>query len=163
MSNPLNEFLEEYGQPEKTAFDWGRAASGAGNAAISGAAVTGMSAVIGGGAVAATKIFNAATKARDFRNMMQYNPDLQEHHDRDPRMFNQMFTSLRSMNPAYSKDPLIAGTYMRQMVDSPMTAGGKLTETLGTRDKFPSTLGRAAEEGMGTAKGTFIESMKRRQ
>ena len=30
MSNPLNEFLEEYGQPEKTAFDWGRAASGAG-------------------------------------------------------------------------------------------------------------------------------------
>ena len=78
-------------------------------------------------------------------------------------MFNQMFTSLRSMNPAYSKDPLIAGTYMRQMVDSPMTAGGKLTETLGTRDKFPSTLGRAAEEGMGTAKGTFIESMKRRQ
>lgn len=160
--NPFEEFLEEYvPEPqEKTALNWGQMADTAGTAAVSGGTMALMGVGLTGVGLAASKIYGAATKARDFRNMMEYNPDLQEHHQRDPRMFNQMFTSLRNMNPAYSKDPLVAGTYMRQMSDNPLTAGGKLTEAVGSRDKFRSPFDPAIEAGMGTARGHFGEGMK---
>ena len=167
MSNPFEDFLEEYGPAEEKTAGFADSAKGFGrdfgSALGFGAATAGASGVIAGIGVAAGKIYNAATKARDFRNMMSFNPDLQEHHDRDPRMFNQMFTSLRNMNPSYSKDPLVAGTYMRQMVESPLTAGGKLTDAIGNRDAFRSPFSKAVEEGMSGAKERLKYQMKQEE
>lgn len=160
MSNPIEDFVEEFGQ-EKSAVDWAHASDRAGDAALTGLAVSAFGLGMHGMGVAASKIYDAATKARDFKNMMDFNQDLQEHHDRDPRMFNQMFTSLRTMNPHFSKDPVVAGTYMRRMVENPMTAGGILTESLSTRDKFRSPFESVADEGTGAARAQFIEGMKR--
>ena len=163
MSNPFEDFVSEYGQVEEKTAGFGSAVKGFGrdfgSALGYGAATAAATSAIAGVGVAAKKIYDAATKTRDFKNMMSFNPDLQEHHERDPRMFNQMFTSLRTMNPAYSKDPLIAGTYMRQMVDSPLSAGGKLTDALGTRDKFRGALDRSIEEGMGASRDRFKKIM----
>lgn len=160
MRNPIEDFVEEFGQ-EKTAIDWEHARETAGDAALSGLALSAFGMGMHGMGVAASKIYDAATKSRDFKSMMEFNQDLQEHHDRDPRMFNQMFTSLRTMNPHFSKDPVVAGTYMRRMVENPMTAGGILTESLNTRDKFRSPFEGVIEEGTGAARSQFLEGMKK--
>ena len=124
-------------------------------ALVGGMGAAAATATLGAGSMAAQKIWDAATKARDFRQMMAHNADLHEHHQRDPRTFNQLYTSLRTMNPTFAKDPIVAGTYMRQMVETPLNAGGILAQTIGTRDKFPSVLGRAADEGIGASRSYF--------
>lgn len=161
MGNPLEDFIEDFGQTKEAV--GARDVAGAfGNAAMTAGATAVIGGAIGGIGFAASKIYGAATKSRDFRKMMEYNPDLQEHHERDPKMFNQMFTSLRTMNPAYSRDPLVAGTYMRQMADSPLTAGGKLTDTLSTRDKFKNPADKILEGASAAGTGGFMETMKQK-
>lgn len=153
MTNPIEEFFEEYG--EKNAAGEGfrapvmKALHGMGSGALQGAGVMGAATAVGAAGLAVSKIYAAATKSRDFRNMLSYNPDLQEHHDRDPRMFNQMFTSLRTMNPGFSADPIVAGSYMRRMTENPLNAGGIAVESVSSRDKMPSMFGGAVERGMG--------------
>jgi hypothetical protein len=98
------------------------ALNAAAGAAGLGAAGAGVAAVSFG----AQKLYDAITKRRDFRLMLEHNPDLHEHLERDPKFFNQAYSSLRSVNPQFSKEPLIAGNYMRQMMDAPMSAGGKI-------------------------------------
>lgn len=73
----------------------------------------------------------AITKKRDFNKMMEHNSDLQEAYQENPTRFNAQFTSLRSMQPRFSGDPIVAGTYMRQMVASPATAGTAVVNALG--------------------------------
>lgn len=119
--NAIQGLPEHFGQ---------HAAAGAG-AAVAGAA-------IGGLGVAVSKLYDAATKSRDFRQMLATNPDLTDMHESNPKQFNQMFTSLRAMNPEFSKDPLVAGEYMRRMSADPNRAGGYLTEAVSHRDRFPS-------------------------
>lgn len=160
MSNAFESFLEEFGPKEKQAFGLQDLQKHVpmetiGKGLQQGLGAAAATAVVGGVGMAASKIFDAATKARDFHAMLELNPDLAEHQARDPRMFNQMFSSLRSMNPAFSKDPLVAGTYMRRMTESPQHAGGILTETVSSRDKFPSTLEHAFEEGVGATSAHF--------
>lgn len=132
MTNPAEEFLKE-----KRAFGMGGAASalkGAGRAL----APLGQSAVgaIGAGAGAAAfmglvggagKLYSAATKSRDFRNMLEANPDLREHQQQDPAGFNRLFTSLRSMAPEFSKEPMVAGHYMRQGMEGPVEGRGQVS------------------------------------
>jgi hypothetical protein len=163
VSNPFEEFLEEYGPQEKQAagVNFSNVAGHFGKSMLGGVGTAVAAGVIGGTGLAATKIYGAATKARDFKSMMSFNPDLQEHHERDPRMFNQMFTSLRTMNPGFSKDPLVAGTYMRRMVENPSTSGGILTESAGSRDKFHGPFDKAIEEGMSGARSSFNEGISR--
>jgi hypothetical protein len=107
-----------------------QAVIGAGASAAVGAGIAGVGA-------AAAHIHDAATKRRDFMRMMQMNPDLHDAHARDPKMFNQMYSSLRTFNPAFARDPIVAGTYLRRMAESPLVPGGILTEALSMRDKVP--------------------------
>lgn len=157
MSTPLDEFLGEKRAATQLSFPFlnrgvvdavrrhgaempemfGKALAGAGANAMVGGAVL-------GGSFAAKKLYDAATKGRDFRAMMEYNPDLASEHERDPKNFNQLFSSLRTVNPAFSKDPIIAGTYMRRMVGSP-AAGGVLTDAVAMRDKVPPSFGDAIQ------------------
>jgi hypothetical protein len=138
--NQTRQFMQTNG-PEL----FGKAVMGAGAAAAVGASVAGLS-------IGARQLYGAATKGRDFRKMIEFNPDLAEHHQRDPKTFNQLFSSLRSVNPAFSQDPVIAGTYMRRMVDSP-AAGGVLTDAVSLRDKVNPSFGEGLERHIMGGKG----------
>lgn len=147
MSNPFDDFVSEYlPAQEKTAF-FGTAMGELGKGVATGLGAATAAAAVAGVGMAATNVYRAATKSRDFRSMLSFNPDLQEHHDRDPRTFNQMYSSLRTMNPHFSQDPIVAGTYMRRMVENPLTAGGILTESVPARDKFVSPLSNSIDTG----------------
>lgn len=103
-----------------------RAKEPAFNAAVGGATMGGLTAGAAAVSFGAKKLYDAITKRRDFRTMLEHNPDLQEALDRDPKFFNQAYSSLRSVNSQFASEPLIAGNYMRQMMESPLSAGGKL-------------------------------------
>jgi hypothetical protein len=153
--NPVDEFLQEKrGGARSGAFSNAKHFPGMfGDALLTGAAGAASAGVIAGAGIAAAQIYNAATKGRDFRNMLVHNPDLVEEHAKDPKAFNQLFSSLRSVNTSFSRDPVIAGTYMRRMVGSP-AAGGVLTDAIGFQgDKqTPHFGGSVMQGGLGSAK-----------
>jgi hypothetical protein len=95
---------------------------------------------LGGAAVgvAAEKAYRAATKSRDYEKMMAHNPDLKEYRRENPNLFNQHYTSLRGMAPEFASDPIVGGTYMRQMSTDPQSAGKVVVEALGARKGFAS-------------------------
>jgi len=116
--NLVDKYLEKH-----AAFDWKTPAINAGvGAGTLGALSAGTAAV----AFGAKSLYDAVTKRRDFRSMLDNNPDLHEHLQRDPKMFNQAYSSLRHVNMQFAAEPLIAGNYMRQIMESPMHAGGKI-------------------------------------
>ena len=147
MSNPLDEFLDEYG--EKTALDWKGIGQHTGNALLGAMGVAAGTALVGSGALAVQHIYNAATAKRDFRNMMEWNQDL--HHE-DQRLVNQSFRTLRRFAPDMSKDPLIAGAMVRQMVQAPQGAAGIMQQALQGQKNIGSPIidayMSAAEKGM---------------
>lgn len=136
----------------------GRALATGAGAGVAGAAVTGAG-------IAASKIYDAMTKTRDFRNMMgsSFNSDLQPLHQQKPRQFNEAFTSLRSMNPAFTKDPMVAGTYMRRMMENvPEAAGGYLIEALHARKDVPeSPMFESFQRAGGGAAGSMMGELMR--
>jgi len=93
------------------------AAIGAGAALAAAAAVP-----------AANKILGAITKRHDFKMMMESNPNLHPHLEENPKLFNQAYTSLRSLNPTFAKDPLVAGGLMLKIMTEPAVAPSVLTE-----------------------------------
>lgn len=116
----------------------------AGNTALNAGVGALATAAVGGLAVAAGKLYDAATKGRDFRRMLEANPDLAEHHSQNPGGMNQFFSSLRTMNPAFSRDPLVAGHFMRQMagIDTQgpgAVAGGYLMPAIDARRHFENS------------------------
>lgn len=153
--NPLEDFLSEYGHRTKEAGMgevFRNAAAVAGATAAMGAAITGVT-------YGARKIMDAATKGRDFNNMLAFNPDLKGYQKHNPQMFNQMYSSLRSMNPQFAKDPLVAGTYMRRMSESPESAGGILTDSSSLRSHAPTLLDRTRDQAIGAASGHISANM----
>lgn len=128
--------LDEYLTLRKTAF--GPLGPSFGRMALMGAR-EGAAQAVGQGAVglaaagigiAAMKAYRAVRKRKDFRDMLEQNPDLAAYQESDPMKFNAHYNSLRSMNPGYAEDPIIAGTMMRQMSMHPNTAGKVLMEGL---------------------------------
>lgn len=110
---------------------------GAAGQALGTAAATGAVAMAG---VAASKLYDAATKSRDYRAMLAANPEVHEFALENPNMANAMFTSLRQLNPAYSKDPFVSGHFMRQMANDPHGAGGYLMVATQDRAKFDAPI-----------------------
>jgi len=93
----------------------------------------GAAAIVGGATLlvsAAHKAYMAATKSKHHKEMLDVNPDLVEHQQADPKMFNQHYNSLRNMNPRFAQDPIVAGAYMRRMSEFPHNAGPILVESL---------------------------------
>lgn len=137
--NPFEKYLQTKEAQRKTAGPLGRFAQAAGQGAKrvmepSELGRVGAQAAIVGGAglltAGAHKAYLAITKKRDFDNVLKYNPDLVEHQQANPDMFNQHYSSLRSMNPMFAKDPIVAGSYMRQMSMNPTGAGMALVNSL---------------------------------
>ncbi len=123
MSNPLEKYLEKKAGVGQFLSNLKEPAT---NAALGAAALGGVTAGSAAVSFGAKKLYDAITKKRDFRLMLEHNEDLREHLDHDPKFFNQAYSSLRSVNPQFAAEPLIAGNYMRQMMDSPLSAGGKV-------------------------------------
>jgi len=129
-----------------------------------GAAAAGAVGLVGAGLGSAVSgIFDAATKGHDFRQMMSANEDLHAHHEQDPKKFNLMFSTLRNVNPQFSKDPLVAGSFMRRMIESPMGIGGIAGEALKHRGDYPDTAFSVAHDyARDGAKAGITESFKQK-
>lgn len=168
MSNPVEEFLLE-----KTALDaaavkgmagqagatMGRAlnspfARAAGAGALTGAGAAAFAGLVG----ASRKMYDASTKVRDFRRMLEANPDLVEHHEADPAGFNRLFTSLRTFAPDFTRDPLVAGAYMRRGMESlPEARGGVAVTAMNDMGRGSGRTGPASEAALqGYMKGMSI-------
>lgn len=96
------------------------------NAAVGATTMGALTAGTAAMSFGAKKLYDAITKKRDFRQMLEANPDLHEHLEKDPKFFNQAYSSLRSVNPQFASEPMIAGHYMRHMMEFPDSAGGKI-------------------------------------
>lgn len=91
-------------------------------------AIAGTALALAGATLAVRKVYGAMTKQRDFKQMMDVAPDLGMYHEENPKLFNQTYTSMRNVNPAYASDPLIASSLMRKMMAGPEQAGMTLAE-----------------------------------
>lgn len=149
MANPVDEFLlVKKANPFMGAFRGPTAQRfiGAGAAGLAGAGAT---AAMAGGIAGAQALFNAATKKRDFDNMMAANPHLHPLHAEDPEGFNRMFTSIRAMNPEFTREPMVAGAFMFKAMGGPPEDRGMVAVQARREVKKPEPgpLSRAAYEG----------------
>ncbi len=149
--NPVEEYLQE-----KTAGPFSGLGSGFRQGFVGqGASVLGKdigsavrSGLLGGvGSLAvgalgmgAQRLYDAATKANDFRAMLEANPHLVPKQQEDPKRFNQIFTTLRTFNPGFSKDPLVAGSMVEHMLDNQTGISGLMGEALKSRDSLRNPL-----------------------
>jgi len=77
--------------------------------------------ILGTGAVAAEQLGRSAyeairgalTKSRDYKNMLEANPDLS---GEDSNMVQRAFNTLHKFNPEMAGDPLVAGGFVRSAV-----------------------------------------------
>ena len=147
MANPVEEFLlkkEALGPATSTAGRFGKKLVEGGGL---GLAFAGMSVGVAGTIAAANSLYNAATKTRDFNRMLEANPHLVAEHERDPEGFGRMFSSIRAMNPEFSKDPLVAGSFMFEaMAGAPQDRGFVAAKT--RRDMKTHELGPASDAAM---------------
>jgi hypothetical protein len=114
--------------------------------------------IAGGGAagyaafgVGAEKLYDAATKKRDFNRMMEANPHLKPYQSEDPEGFNRMFSALRSMNPDFSSEPLVAGSYMHEAMETPPEERGMVAVKALQAAKMLPTRPIREVAGMGAA------------
>jgi len=165
MANPVDEFLLE-----KRALNLGGFAGKMAPAAKQMAATGGTALAMGAGAAAfggiagvAHKAYLAATKTRDFNSMMEANPDLREHSHSDPAGFNRMFTSLRTFAPDFTREPMVAGAYMRRAMESPVENRGMLgVDAMGAmKQQRPHPMVESAMEGFSRGLGTRSEGPKK--
>jgi hypothetical protein len=150
--NPLEEFLME--KQAKLSKNTRLGLGHFGSAALGAAAVGAGSGIFAAGVVAANKIYNAATAKRDFRQMLQWHTDLQQE---DQKLVNQAFRTLRQFAPDMSRDPLVSGAIVKNIVAAPQGAAGIIQESMqGQRN-----IGRPVSEAFlsGTQSG-MAEGMK---
>lgn len=145
--NPVQDYLEirEGASGEKVASGRFQAlktfGTQVGKGLTSGVGAALATGAIAGTTLAASKVYDALTKSRDFKALLDpnLNPDLHEAQQKNPQFFNAAFSSLRRMQPEFSKDPLVAGSLMRQMMDNPASAGGVLiNNVVPSRSQFPN-------------------------
>lgn len=118
MANPVSEFLKEAGFWDNLKAGWRGAKAGG----LGGAIGEKMPAALVAGGIAGVGlglskgfdfIMDRVTKARDYKAMIQSTPDL---HHFDASHTQMMYNSLRSLAPTLAKDPLVAGSFVRDML-----------------------------------------------
>lgn len=130
--NPIDDFLKEAGILGSLgkAFKRGVAA-GVVNPDTKGAIAKGMAGGLGraanlagtgalltAGAVAGSSgydaIMNRFTKTRDYKSMLEANPALNKY---DAGQVQMVYNTLRNQAPSLSKDPLLAGSFVRKTLE----------------------------------------------
>lgn len=159
MTNPIEEFIAF----KTAAPNLGRIGRAVGSAAATGLGTAVAGAGIAAVGVAAGKLYDAVTKARDFKQMMNstFNADLQQYHAERPKEFNEGYSSLRAIQPHFAKDPMIAGVYMRRMMQlRPDNAGGVLLEALSQETPASPTADAFHRGAVGGAQAGMTSFMK---
>lgn len=135
----------------------GRLAKTVGKGLAVGGALAASSAGVAALGAAAEKIYNAITKKRDFDNMLEANPHLRAYQEATPEEFTRMFSALRTMNPDFTKDPLVAGAYMAKAMEQPVeTRGFTAVDALRLRQpKRPGPFTETALSGFARGLGAF--------
>jgi hypothetical protein len=77
-------------------------------------AAAGLAAFSQGASKGLGALTNKFTKARDYKAMLQANPSLAQADASTTQMY---FNSLRHVSPSLSKDPLVAGSFVRNMME----------------------------------------------
>lgn len=130
--NPVDEYLELRKEAFGMSSVRGVLPRNVGSQVAAAGMTLGLGAALGAAVPIADKIYGAVTRSRDFKGMMEVNPDLQEMEAQDSQFFNQAYNSLRKVNPTFGRDPIIAGSYMRKMMNNPEAAGLTLASTVKT-------------------------------
>jgi hypothetical protein len=136
--------------------------SPAGAAALGGLAVAAPTLAYAGSKVpqAIQGTLGAMTFNRDLKRVVEVNPQLGDPDDPNLRM---AFKTLRSVNPEYSKDPLIAGTVLDMVMtnrmdpDDPSSAprfDPALLQSIQNKGKTPMDM--AAEQGAKATTGSLV-------
>jgi hypothetical protein len=166
--NPVDEYLMTKTAATGQAGNWKPALRNAAIQAGVGLAAAGLP-------IAASRVYNAVNKGSRFRSMMEHNEDLGAFAEQDPKRFAQFYDSLHKMSPEFASDPVVAGTYMRQMMSNPSGAGKVLVEARGSmkappQSPFASTVsnvgqaaGKALAEGMSRAPAAADPFAEQRQ
>lgn len=149
MSTPLDQYFEEKKagfmnsmmEGAKTVAEKTPESIGKG---IAGGVAVGVGAGIMTGA---QKIMDAISKRHQFRAMLDHNADLNDQFAENPKFFNQAYSSLRSVNPQFAADPMIAGHYMRQIMEDKTRAGGFLAQALNDSRPQPHPVLDAMSKG----------------
>ena len=137
-----------------------------GQALATGAGAGLAGAVMTGAGIAASSLYQAVAKARDFRTMMgsSFNADLHEYQRAKPVQFNEAYNSLHSVNPAVTKDPMTAGHYMRRMMEFDTSgAGGVILESLSGSKEMPKDSPFRAFQQAGSSAAASAMSPKDRE
>lgn len=132
-------------QPGRLGNTIGKGVAGAGIAAAGAAAAALAS-------MGASKLYDAATKTRDFNSMIQYDPELAALHQENPHRVNQMFSTLRMFNPDFTRDPVVASQYVKSMAEDPAHAGETAVRTLENVGKVRPMIGANVFQGGGSKK-----------
>lgn len=152
MSNPLDEYFMEkaalFGMKPETSKRVGEVAR---DTAIQAGVVAGMSMVVPVG----QKILDAVSKRHDYNQMLKQNPDLSDLREDAPEMFDNAYTSLRRMNPEFARDPIVAGSFMRQIGGNPESAGRVIVESLKARKGLTFPFQNALNTGVAAGQRTF--------
>lgn len=115
VSSAFKGGLAQEALSEGTKLTMGQAvARGAGQALLPAAITAGAAAIATGASKGVGAIQERFGKARDYKAMLQVHPSLA---DKDPGQTQLYYNSLRRMAPSLAKDPLVAGSFVRNMME----------------------------------------------
>jgi len=136
-----------------------------GQVGVPALAAAGLAAVGQGVSKGLGAITNRFTKARDYKAMLQANPALAQADASTTQMY---FNSLRHVSPSLSKDPLVAGSFVRNMMELQPESGPAIpiqtTKLLADAQKSISQAraGHPIAEAFAGGKPSFYEMTRQR-
>jgi hypothetical protein len=109
--------------------------------ALSVGAAIGTAAAVGLGTALAGDLYDAAkrglTKGRNFKRIMDSNPQLHEFTDKSK--LRMVYDSLHRYAPEFTADPLVGGSMMTNLMNSPETSASIIANTIkGRKDLIDS-------------------------
>lgn len=115
----------------------------------------GLGALLGGATDLGHKALGALQKkvhkARSYKTMMEKNPNLSE---ADPVTVEDAFNTLYRFNPTYAEDPLVAGTFVKNILDQERVDIGTISNLVAARKQIVD-----ARRGGGTGKDFFMNKI----
>jgi len=118
--------------------------------------LAGLSGGLMGGAAALGKagvrsVQDMYNKSRAYKDMLEENPQLSE---ADPVLTEKAFSTLYRFNPAYAKDPLVAGTFVKNVIDQERMDIGTVSNLVQSHKLIQEAKGKGP-----TMANFFMESM----
>lgn len=105
-----------------------------------------------GARAAIRSVKDSIGKAKAYRTMMEENPHLSEE---DPNITEKAFNTLFRFNPAYAQDPLVAGTFVKNIVDQERLDIGTVTNLVQARRH----MAEVGQKGGGGLSDFFMKNM----